>query len=81
MRSRFDYVQYDETAQRDQAIAKESVQMVERTIEMICPGSSQSKYKALQHLEECYMWIGKLIRDDLLKKNDAAPLQEERTNS
>ena len=36
---------------------------------------------ALTKLEECYMWIGKAIRDDQIERNGSAELQEERTNS
>lgn len=80
--SRFDYIKYDETAMRDQAEAKKAVQLVERTIEMIYPGvGSTPKSKALQHLEECYMWIGKMIRDDQIDGNRKSELQEERNNA
>lgn len=34
--------------------------------------------RAIEKLEECYMWIGKAIRDDQIRRNGSAPLQEAR---
>ncbi len=82
--SRFDYVKYDETSKRDQEEAKKAVELVERTIEMICPLNGRAKATALTKLEECYMWIGKMIRDDQLSQAERlakTQLQEERNNS
>ena len=79
--SRFDYVKYDEIAQRDQAEAKKACEFLERTIEMILPESGRAKANALTRLEEVYMWIGKGIRDQqVAARKDATP-QEERTDS
>lgn len=36
--------------------------------------------KQVQLLEEAYMWVGKAIRDDQIKRNGAAELQEGRNN-
>lgn len=78
--SRFDYVKYDEKANEDQAVFKNLVQLVEQEIANRCkPGRATSL--ALTKLEECYMWIGKQIRDDQIARNGSADLQEERTNS
>ncbi len=77
--SRFDYVRYDEPAQNLQATFKADVEILEANIEKL----SNGRYKALAltKLEECYMHIGKAIRDDQIARNGSAPLQEERTNS
>ena len=40
----------------------------------------RAKSLALTKLEECYMWIGKAIRDAQMKRNGGAELQEERKN-
>lgn len=86
--SRFDYVQYDSGAQGDQLSAKILVQRIEKFIESIgyaqgklSPQTARSKALAITKLEECYMWIGKAIRDDQIARGAPAPLQEERTNS
>jgi len=34
--------------------------------------------RAIDKLEEFYMWVGKAIRDDQIKRNGSAPLQEGR---
>lgn len=77
--SRFDYVAYDEKAKKDQEKFKELVTEVESHVEsrISCP---RSKALVLTKLEEAYMWIGKGIRNDQIKRNGSAPLQEERGN-
>lgn len=79
MPSRFDYVKYDEQAIEDQAKAKRHCDVLEKLIEQL--DSPRAKEYALNKLEECYMWIGKAIRDDQIKRNGSADLQEERTDS
>ncbi len=86
--SRFDYVAYDEGAQQDQASAKDQVTKLETFIGGIgyaqgtlSKDCARAKALAITKLEECYMWIGKAIRDDQIARNGSAPLQEERTNS
>ncbi len=75
--SRFDYVKYDEGAQVDQETAKELVISLETFIGLRT-NSPRAKALATTKLEECYMWIGKAIRDDQIQRNGSAPLQEER---
>lgn len=48
-------------------------ELVEKYIE-----SPRAKALALTKLEECYMWIGKGVRDDQIKRNGSAELQEKR---
>lgn len=88
--SRFDYVKYDGTASCFQQNAKEKFGELEGLIEMIknnsVPRNSQvvtarSAAMALTKLEECYMWVGKAIRDEQMARNGSSPLQEDRTNS
>jgi len=75
--SRFDYVKYDEKAADDQELFKEHVTELEQDIEMLLL-SPRAKALAITKLEEVYMWIGKAIRDDQIKRNGSAELQEER---
>lgn len=78
--SRFDYVKYDEEATNNQGIFKEECIVLEDAIEsyLISP---RAKALAITKLEECYMWIGKAIRDDQIMRNGKAELQEERSDS
>jgi hypothetical protein len=80
--SRFDYVAYDEKAVRDQAAFKNVATTIESMIEGAIT-SPRAKALALTKLEECYMWIGKGVRDDQIARLGAAnvKLQEERSNS
>ena len=78
--SRFDYVKYDEEAMKKQERAKIFVSNIEFMIEQDIK-SPRAKALALTKLEECYMWIGKAIRDDQIARNGSAELQEERGNS
>ena len=75
---RFDYVKYDETAADHQAKYKEQVGV----LELMLNRHADSRWKSLAFtkLEEFYMCVGKLIRDEQVKRNGSAPLQEERTN-
>lgn len=65
--SRFDYVKHDEKASYDQVAFKAKVEALERLITEDLK-SPRAKALALTKLEECYMWIGKAIRDDLLAR-------------
>ena len=78
--SRFDYVKYDEQAVQIQNNFKDDVTQIETHIKMQLK-SPRAVALALTKLEECYMWIGKAIRDDQIARNGSAELQEERTNS
>ena len=67
--SRFDYVAYDSIAIGQQKAAKEACAHLELIISACGPLSDRASKLALQHLEECYMWIGKAIRDDQLARS------------
>lgn len=87
--SRFDYVKYDEGAIEMQESAKSLCQKLETQINSIGYSLGPEEHKkviaekilALRKLEECYMWIGKAIRNDQIERNGSAELQEERNNS
>lgn len=76
--SRFDYVKYDEESIKIQEAAKVAAQELEHVIEH---SLVDGRAKSLAHtkLEECYMWIGKAIRDGQVSNRGAEP-QEERKN-
>lgn len=77
--SRFDYVKYDDKAMDQQALLKGKVSELEGMIDRFTV-SPRAKALALTKLEECYMWIGKAIRDDQIARNGSVELQEERKN-
>jgi hypothetical protein len=77
--SRFDYVAYDDQATKTQAYAKQMCRAMEGLISTLPGGRATSL--ALTKLEECYMWIGKAVRDDQVARlGAAAVLQEGRSN-
>lgn len=86
MASRFDYVKYDEDTVDVQNVCKALCQELEAVINNIgmdngvmTHEAGRGKASALTKLEECYMWIGKALRDDQIRRNDGAfDLQEER---
>lgn len=77
--NRFDYVKYDETAEKQQAIFKEAFQILEKWVSEIFQ-DGRAKSLVFTKLEEAYMWVGKGIRDEQIARNGSAPLQEERNN-
>lgn len=77
--SRFDYIKYDQLAEADQKFFKKY--FVELENEINKHKDSRAKALALTSLEESYMWIGKMIRDEQLQRSKSCELQEERINS
>lgn len=77
---RFDYVKYDPRALDTQASAKGAFSALGEAIESIeqRDGKSRETSLALTKLEESYLWLGKHIRNDQVKRNGSAPLQENR---
>lgn len=78
--SRFDYVRYDQVSVDRQGVIKTQCEDLEKSINtMMLDGRAKSL--ALTKLEEVYMWCGKGIRDDQIKRNGYASSQEERSDS
>lgn len=61
MAGRFDYVRYDEHHTEIQRNFKGTFESLEADIDQLEAGRARDL--ALVKLEECYMWIGKAIRD------------------
>ncbi len=81
--SRFDYVKYDDDAVFIQKTIKAKVEELETLLcvrDTDADSTKRSKSLAIQALEVFYMWTGKAIRDDQIKRNGEAELQKERTN-
>lgn len=82
--SRFDYVEYDEIAATKQLGFKNLCMGIDQAIEEMLPfdkATIAAKTKAINHLEICYMWLGKALRDEQIARNGGASLQEQRNNS
>ncbi len=78
--NRFDYVKYDSNSTQAQANLKAKFTDLEEEINReIVDG--RAKALVMTNLEQAYMWCGKGLRDDQLKRTGAVPLQEERNNS
>jgi hypothetical protein len=77
--NRFDYIKYDDESIAIQQHAKIQASFLADTINEL--GDERSTRRALTHLEECYMWIGKAIRDKQIARNGEAEMQEQRNES
>lgn len=78
--SRLDYVKYDTAAVAAQAQFKDAFEAVISLVQSHPAGGSEQAQFALVRLEEAYMWVGKMIRDDQVVRNGSATPQEERTD-
>ena len=70
--NRFDYVKYDDESLAIQQHAKIQVSYIEELINELTP--SRNTQLAIEKLEECYMWIGKSIRDEQIARNEKTEL-------
>lgn len=68
--SRFDFIQYDDISIQRQINFKDQFTKIANEIEAISTGNERASLIALVKLEECYMWVGKAIRDDQIIRND-----------
>lgn len=75
---RFSYVQYDETAAKQQQKLKSLFEMLETEINQLAEGRAKSL--VFTKLEEAYMWTGKSIRDTQIQRNGGAVEQPHRNN-
>lgn len=68
MQTRFDYVTWDERAQNLSDSVKSQCMCIEAMINAMT--DSREKSMAITKLEETFMWVGKAIRSDLLKRTE-----------
>ena len=61
MNLRFDYVEFGKKQMEDQLAIKNVCTQLEKLIEDL--GDSRHTSLALTKLEECYMWVGKELKD------------------
>jgi uncharacterized membrane-anchored protein YjiN (DUF445 family) len=78
--NRFDYVRYDDEAVEQQNKFKKMFKELEDAVENDL-GRGRPQSLVMTKLEEAYMWVGKAIRDEQIRRNGSAPMQDERTNS
>lgn len=71
MNSRFNFIAYDELSKERSEAIKKAVENLENAIENHLPGEGRAKSLLLTKLEECFMWVGKAIRDEQLKRSGA----------
>lgn len=64
--SRFDYVAYDDRSNELSSQFKETFAKLEAQVAGLAEGRAKSLI--LTKLEEGYMWVGKAIRDDQIKR-------------
>jgi len=76
----FDYIKYDQTSLERQAHIKEACMDLEHAISA-CVIDQRANALCKTKLEELYAWAGKGIRNDQVKRNGSAELQESRNNS
>lgn len=65
--SRFDYVQFDEKSKRLQEALKTMFDDIDKFVEHEFQ-ESREKSLLMTGLEQAYMWTGKMIRNDQLKR-------------
>lgn len=73
---RFDYVKYDSVSETAQAAFKKAFSKVTAMIEQLPGGRAQAL--ALTKMEESYMWVGKSLRDEQMKRNRLTELNASR---
>lgn len=79
MSNRFSYVKYDDEAAMKQMLFKRMFETLEASVDQLSDGRAKSL--VYTKLEEAYMWIGKAIRDEQIKRTGTVDEQPERTNS
>lgn len=77
MSRRFDYVKYDDKAKTQQEDFKVRFQDLEYVAEILEEGRAKSL--VMTHLEIAYMWVGKALRDECIKRNPSIQDVPERT--
>lgn len=79
--NRFDYIQYDEKGNNDQATFKQAFQALENQVNSLLV-SERAKALVFTKLEEAYLWIGKALRDDqFVRSGGTIEMNEQRRAS
>lgn len=67
--SRFDFIKYDDSSFYTSAICKDIFLKVETIINTF--PESREKDLVMTRLEEAFMWVGKCIRNEQIKRNES----------
>lgn len=83
MTERFDYVKYDETTTEISEGLKKMYSMLDDAIKSldVTQNAGREKALAITKLEESFMWIGKMLRNNQIFLNGNADHLPERNNS
>lgn len=83
MSKRFDYVKYDENATKVSEVFKVMYSSVDDLINEleVTPSAGREKALAITKLEESFMWVGKMLRNNQIAVNGNAEHLPERNNS
>ena len=83
MSKRFDYVKYDKSTTEISEGFKELYASIDGLINEldITPNAGREKALAITKLEESFMWIGKMLRNNQITINGNADHLPERNNS
>jgi len=73
-----DYIKYDEMSVMQQGIYKDKCKDLLENIDVLY-GTTVEGQTAIRKLEECYMWIGKAVRNAQIARGGSV-LQEDRAN-
>lgn len=76
MSLRFSYIKYDDQSMAAQQKLKGMFEAVEAEVEKLSEG--RAKALVMTHLEIAYMWAGKAIRDEQIKRTGDSTEQKER---
>lgn len=76
MSKTYSYVKYDQIAVEKQETFKKLFEQLEAGLSLLGAGRPQSL--AATKLEEAYMWIGKAIRDEQIRRLPETPHNPER---
>jgi len=76
-RTRFDYVAYDRHAKTTSDVLKDHFIILDGLIDKLL-SPSRARSLAETKMEECFMWVGKAIRDDQVKRDANTQLQKGR---
>lgn len=79
MSTRFSYVKYDQESAARSEDFKKAFEVLEEKVQAGLP-EGREKSLVITKLEEGFMWVGKAIRDEQIKRNSQPEHVPERTN-
>lgn len=77
--NKFAYVKYDDVTSAKSAMFKKMVEDLQQQIELL--GAGREQQTASYKLEECFMWIGKALKEEQIRKDGTIKHLPERSDS